>query len=299
MSRQYRDAPALRRALEDRLKRVADDTGTDLARRRRVVVFERIAARLAEDTASGWVLKGGAVMEFRLRERARTTRDIDLATLGDSRPDLDGPSVRELLIEALALDPDSDYFRFEVSPPIELKEDAAGRGGWRFSVKANLAGKVFDAVRVDVVARAEEILHTERLPLSNALEFAGTPQRYIEAVDRRQHFAEKLHALTREYGDRPNTRVKDLVDLVLIVESGIEPDATLWNAARHVFEVRGTHELPSQIPDPPPAWNETYPGLAEALTATDPQLVAGLALVSRFWEQAQRATGNTRNQQRD
>ncbi|MGH3933482.1 MAG: nucleotidyl transferase AbiEii/AbiGii toxin family protein [Pseudonocardiaceae bacterium] len=35
----------------------------------------------------------------------------------------------------------------------------------------------------------------------------------MEAVDLLQHFAEKLHALTREYPDRSNTRIKDLADL--------------------------------------------------------------------------------------
>lgn len=299
MSRQYQNAPALRQALEDRLKKAADDTGTDLARRRRVVVFERIAARLAEDTTSGWVLKGGAVMEFRLRERARTTRDIDFVVRGDSDPGFDGPTVRNVLIEALAADLDNDYFRFEISLPTKLQADTAGRGGWRYTVRAMLAGRVFDVVRVDVVARAEEILHTERLPLSNALEFAGIPQGHIEAVDRRQHFAEKLHALTRDYGNQPNTRVKDLVDLVLIIESGVEPDATLSNAARHVFEVRATHQLPTRIPDPPPAWNEVYPDIAEALTVTKAQFPAGLALVRRFWAKAQADTSSIPDQKRD
>ncbi len=36
----------------------------------------------------------------------------------------------------------------------------------------------------------------------------------VRAVDLNQHAAEKLHALTRQYGDRPNTRVKDLVDVL-------------------------------------------------------------------------------------
>jgi len=290
MSKRYREATALRRALEDRLKKSANDAGTDLARRRRIVVFDRIAARLGEDASSGWILKDGAVMEFRLRERARTTRDIDLATHGGGESDTDGPVVRDLLIEAPAVDTDGDYFKFTVSAPTELQSDSAGRGGWRFSVEVTLAGKVFATVRIDVVARAEEILLTERLLLPNTLEFAGTPQRHIEAVDRRQHFAEKLHALTREYGDRPNTRVKDLVDLVLIVESGLEPDAELWRTARYVFEIRATHELPLEISDLPPNWGEIYPGLAEELTSVEPELTAGLALVRSFWAQAQDAT---------
>lgn len=286
MTDRYRDTTALRRALEARLRQEATDTGTDLARRRRLVVFDRVAARLSVDSAAGWVLKGGAVLEFRLRDRARTTKDIDLAASPDGEPHLDGPAVRELLIDALSEDEDRDGFRFQVSPPVELKADAAGRGGWRFSVQSRLAGREFATIRIDVVARGEEIAMTERLPLPNLLAFAGTPPRDIEAVDRRQHFAEKVHALTRDYGGRPNTRVKDLVDLVLLIESGLTADVAVADAVRHVFAVRASHELPTTIPEPPPGWADTYPQLADGLTETPPRLDAALSLMRGFWADA-------------
>lgn len=287
MTGPYRDAMDLRRALEARLKQDADESGTDLARRRRLVVFDRMAARLTEDPAAGWVLKGGAAMEFRLTGRARTTKDLDLALRPEDGSDTDGDEVRDLLIEALSVDLDGDWFRFRVGAPVSLTADTAGRGGWRFSVEAHLAGKLFAGVRVDVVDRGEEIARTERIPLPNSLAFAGTPQRTIEAVDRRQHFAEKLHAFTRDYGDRPNTRVKDLVDLVLLAEDGLPGDGTLASAVRHVFAVRNTHDVPDELPDPPPLWRDSYPELARELT-TDipPTLDAALVLVRGLWAAA-------------
>ncbi|MEV1036578.1 nucleotidyl transferase AbiEii/AbiGii toxin family protein [Streptomyces sp. NPDC050204] len=287
MTGRYRDATALRRALEARLKQDADESGSDLARRRRLVVFDRMAARLAEDSAGGWVLKGGAVMEFRLTGRARTTKDLDLALRPEDGSDADGNEVRELLIDALDADLDNDGFRFRVSVPAPLTADIAGRGAWRFSVEAHLAGKLFAGVRVDVVDRGEEIARTERLPLPNTLDFAGTPQRAIEAVDRRQHFAEKLHAFTRDYGDRPNTRVKDLVDLVLLAEDGLPADAALVDVVQHVFAVRATHDVPEELPDPPPRWSDSYPELARELnTEIPPTLDAALALVRGLWATA-------------
>jgi hypothetical protein len=282
----YRDAAALRRALEARLKQDAIDFGTDLARRRRLVVFDRVAARLSADRRAGWVLKGGAVLEFRLRDRARTTRDIDLAACPDGEPALSGSAVRELLIDALAIDEDGDGLLFQVSPATELRTDAAGRGGWRFSVESRMAGRIFATVRVDVVARGEEIALTEQLQLPNLLEFAGTPPRQIEAVDRRQHFAEKLHAFTRDYGDRPNTRVKDLVDLVLLIETGMAADTGLIKAVEHVFAIRATHDVPEVPHDPPQGWSVIYPGLAEGLTEASPRLDAALDLVRGFWAEA-------------
>ncbi|OHV36800.1 hypothetical protein BBK14_14610 [Parafrankia soli] len=289
MTSRYGDATALRRAIEARLKQDAAATGTDLARRRRLVVFDRVAARLSVDAVAGWVLKGGAAMEFRLRSRARATKDMDLAARPDTEPELDGSAVRDLLITALSVDTDRDGFLFTVSTPIALKADAAGRGGWRFTVESRLAGRIFATIRIDVVARGDEIALTERLALPNMLEFAGTPPRDIEAVDRRQHFAEKLHALTRDYGDRPNTRVKDLVDLVLLVESGLAADETLSGAVRHVFAVRSTHKVPKILPEPPPHWTEIYPTQAAGLTETPPRLDAALALVRAFWAVASKS----------
>jgi hypothetical protein len=66
-----------RRALEARLKSEAESAGSDYARLRRIVVFDRIGARLSASD-QGWVLKGGTALEFRLGLRARATKDLDL-----------------------------------------------------------------------------------------------------------------------------------------------------------------------------------------------------------------------------
>lgn len=288
--KEYKDAAALRRALEARLKRQSDSDGTDLGRLRRRVVFDRLAARLSADLAGEWILKGGAALEFRLRDRARATKDLDLAVRAEGR---DGNAMRDALIDALAEDPDGDWFTFRVAAPVALVSDAAGRPAWRFSVEAGLAGKPFAGIRLDVAARGEEVAATEPLSLFGVLEFAGIPARAIEAVDRRQHFAEKLHAFSRDYGDRPNTRVKDLADLVLLIETGLTPDRELYGVVQHVFIVRATHPVPSALPDPPPLWRETYPPLAERLTETAPSLDAALGLLRDFWDKAVANTTGT------
>lgn len=281
MSR-YATAVDLRRALEARLKQRADETGTDLSRLRRIAVFDRIGARLSA-AEQGWVLKGGASLEFRLGIRARATKDIDLAL-----PDgpCDGETLREELIETLAVDVDGDGFVFSVKPPMALEPDAAGRPGWRFSVDSVLAGKTFASIRLDVVLRGEELAATERITLPGVLAFADVPPRTIESVDRRQHFAEKLHAFSRDYGTRPNSRVKDLVDMVLLIEDGLHPDRSLLDVVNHVFAARETQPVPQAIPDPPPVWAMEYPKLAEDRTLAEPDLTVALDLVRKFWAQA-------------
>lgn len=286
----YKDAVALRRALETRLKLESEDTGGDLGRLRRRVVFDRLAVRLSVDDGTQWILKGGAALEFRLKGRARATKDLDLAVTSGST---DGPTMRELLIDALSEDPDGDWFSFRVKEPTALAADGAGRGAWRFSVEAWLAGKVFASIRLDIAARADELAVTEQLELPGTLSFADIPARSIETVERRQHFAEKLHALTRDYGDRPNTRIKDLVDLVLLIEDGLQPERILVDVVRHVFTIRDTHPCPDTIPDPPPRWRTDYPELADGLTETASDLPSALALLRGFWSTAQNDASRT------
>ncbi|WP_283135441.1 nucleotidyl transferase AbiEii/AbiGii toxin family protein [Rhizohabitans arisaemae] len=287
MMSRYPNAVALRRAIEDRLKAKANESGMDLMRLRRLLIFDRICARFAMTVPGRWVFKGGTVLEFRMPNRARTTKDIDLA-LRDG--DLGDGELRDELIETLGADPDEDRFVFLVGTPTALHPDSGGRPGWRFGVQAELAGKPFGGVKLDIVARPEELTETEELRLPGFLDFAGVPPRFVEVVHPRQHFAEKLHALTRDYGDRPNTRVKDLLDLVLLIEDGLVPDAALVTACRHVFTVRATHDLPVQIGEPPPAWAGAYPGLAEGLTSIV-LLPKALDLVRGYWETALDSAG--------
>lgn len=52
----YRTAPAFRKALEDRLIRLAEDEGTDVQRLRRQVAFDRFLCRLFLHSGGSWVL---------------------------------------------------------------------------------------------------------------------------------------------------------------------------------------------------------------------------------------------------
>lgn len=94
----YGTPPALRAALEDRLRNQAQASGVDLQRLRRRVVVERLLVRLDDSAPGRWILKGGMAVELRLHDRARATRDLDLAVRGKvpTREHL-----RDLLVEAL------------------------------------------------------------------------------------------------------------------------------------------------------------------------------------------------------
>jgi hypothetical protein len=277
----YATPGALRTALEARLRSHGTSAAVDLDRLRRRAVFERLLVRLDHAMPGQWVLKGGMALEVRLGDRARTTRDLDLALRQAAEG---GEAVRERLIEAVADDPEGDGFEFRIGPARAIDVDEAGRPGWRFPVDARLDGRTFALVRLDVVARPEEISTTDRVRLRSVLAFAGFPDHEVEAVDPAQHFAEKLHALTRPWLERPNSRVKDLPDLVLLVGEGLEPTAELLATVEHVFVARASHEVPASLPDPPADWAERYATLAEELDLEPRTVAEAMALLRSFWE---------------
>ncbi len=276
----YGTPAAFRMALETRLATSSREAGIDLNRLRRRVVSERILVRLDDAQRGHWVLKGGMALEIRWRDRARATRDLDLATRVRAS---DADQLRAALAEILGRDPHGDWFQFALRSARALTADAAGRPGWRVPVEARLAGRQFAQVMIDVVARTEEIGGTERLPLPGVLAFAGLPSVSIEVIDRNQHFAEKLHALTQTYGDRPNTRTRDLIDLLMLVEDGLRPTSELHASVKHVFAVRGAHQFPVDIPDPPPDWIMTYPTLAADLDLEAKTIDHAMMDLRDFW----------------
>ncbi len=278
----YASPAAFRTGLEARLLKQSRDTGVDLGRLRRQVVFERLLARFARSEDAGWVLKGGMALELRMGNRARATRDLDLALRGAVPEGVTGEWIRSVLAEALTSDPDNDWFEFRILGDHPIMPKEADDDGWRFQINARLAGKTFERVRVDVVPESEESLETERLRLPAVLDFAGIGAVEIDAVGRREHFAEKLHALTRPR-TRPNSRVKDLADLVLLIDGGLPADAQLLGVARHVFETAGPHEIPREIKDPPEFWQQRYSQLVTDLELSAMTLDEAMKLLRTFW----------------
>jgi hypothetical protein len=75
--------------------------------------------------------------------------------------------------------------------------------------------------------------------------------------------AEKVHAYTRRYaGGRPSTRVKDLIDLVLIPSQFPFEAGPQGRALDATFGARGTHPVPSALPPPPAEWRSSFRRLA-------------------------------------
>lgn len=287
MSAKYTTATAIRAALDARLLEQARQQGRDPNWIRRRLAFTRLLVRLADQDAQAWVLKGGMAVELRRPGLARSTKDLDLVL----RPGLvDDPSnpveLHNVLVDALLEDSDGDGMVFNIALPSRLRDDAYGRPAWRFPVKCRLAGRQFAELKIDVVARPEEIGGVEQLELPDVLGFAGIPTRSVWVVDLRQQYAEKLHALTRSYETGESTRVKDLVDLVLLIEDGVPADAALAARVSHVFTVRKAHAVPTDLPAPPTAWQAPYTVLAQEIGLSDASYTNAHEIVAAHWQQA-------------
>jgi hypothetical protein len=202
---------------------------------------------------------------------SRTTLDMDLAT----RDERD--AVVEAMITASALDLD-DFFGFRV----EREESRDVGSTVRFRVHAELAGRPFDTVLVDVGLSDPEIWPAEEISSPGSLSFAGLPAVSVPVLSVEQHVAEKVHALTRMYaGDQRSSRIKDLVDLLLIGETFSLDGPRLSTALTVVFETRGSHVLPTRLPEPPATWK---PGLSRIIRdlGREESLNEVHVLVSRF-----------------
>lgn len=278
----YGTPQALRAALEQRLRNRSADTGVGLDRLRRRVLFERIVARLEAAEPGRWVLKGGMALEVRLRDDARLTKDIDLGLRDDIES---AANLHERLVDALAVDRDGDGFELLAAYPEVLGADGGGHLTWRVKVAASLADRPFHAIQMDISPRAHELVATDRLPLPNSLDFAGVPATVVEIVDVHRHAAEKFHAMLRDYGDRDNSRVRDLVDLVLLIEHDLLTATAVAASAREVWAERNGVEPPSALPTLPDSWPERYERLAAEHELDSKSFTAAQALVGRLWSE--------------
>jgi hypothetical protein len=257
-ARKYRTAAAFKQALEQRLRTVTD-AGTDLARKRQLLVFDRFLARIVDELGDAVTLKGGLAIELRL-ERARTTKDVDLRVIGS--PDAILDTLRKAVRREL-----HDFMIFTIRPDDrhpEIQNDGMQYGGLRFRAECSLAGKIYGRpFGVDVAFGDPMLGEPETMETEDLLAFAGVTPPTLQVYPVETHIAEKLHAYTMPRA-RTNSRVKDLPDLALIATAGTVDAGRLRAALEQTFTFRGTHDVPQRLPNPPTVWKTPYVSIARA-----------------------------------
>jgi Nucleotidyl transferase AbiEii toxin, Type IV TA system len=256
MTRRYASAVDFKQALEQRLRR--DATGPEIPRRRQLLVFQRLLARILPGLGRNLVLKGGLALEVRLGG-ARTTGDIDLVLFGAEATLLER-------LQALGQLDLGDFMTFEIQPK-KATPDVAGDGvrygGKRFRVEGKLAGKMFGApFGLDIVFGGHMLGAATAVTGEDYLGFAGIAAPEIHLLPIETHLAEKLHAYTLPRTS-PNSRVRDLPDMALLATVA-DPlhGHRITEAIQQTFRTRGTHDAPAVLPVPPDAWRTAYAALA-------------------------------------
>lgn len=184
------------------------------------------------------------------------------------------------LVAAQAIDL-GDFFVFRIERTDRL--DAALEGAAvRYHVTANLDGRRFETAIVDIGFGSPLVLPLDVIQGPDLLGFAGIESIQIPMLTLEQHVAEKLHAYTGTYaGRRSSTRIKDLIDLVLIRSTARLEAERLRQAIHLTFSDRERHPHPASLPDPPASWGPGYRVLADEV-GLDPEVATGYRLAADF-----------------
>ncbi len=156
--------------------------------------------------------------------------------------------VQDRLLDALDVDAD-DGLTFQVSAPRASPRTRPATLAGRSPSRSVLGGKVFASLRLDVVARSDEIAGAvgtiEVRPPILAERLSSTA---MPAVDVAQHAAEKFHAMARMYaGGRPAAGSRTWSTCVLLAEAELLPHPDLAGRLETVWQVRDGVPPPAQL----------------------------------------------------
>jgi hypothetical protein len=175
---------------------------------------------------------------------------------------LGATAAREDLLRAAAEDLD-DHFAFVLLGTEEVQEGGR-RLALRYRFEASVAGVAFEPLQVDVTTLAPEVWEVEPAQRPGLLSNVGLGPIEVMLVPLERQVAEKLHAYTRRYNGE-STRVRDLVDLVIIRQFETVDARRLRDEITRTFARRGTHPVPDRLPAPPADWARAFAGEAEVL----------------------------------
>jgi hypothetical protein len=278
---QYTSPQALRRALTDRLRRLAQEMpGGQLHDLQRQFAYDRLLFRVFTHDPESWVLKGATAMLARLGGRGRHTQDIDLYRQSGELAEAD-----RALRECAAVDA-GDWFRFTLSAGRVIQPQ--GARALRVPVTAYLGAAAFTSFHVDIITDGAMTSAPDVVGPLVAVDVPGllrVQYRVYPVVD---HVADKVCALVETHAGPTgellgSSRYRDLADLATFAHTASVDATTLADAIRSQAARRGLR-LPRAMALPAFGdWRAGYarvardvPGLAER------DVDSALAVASRF-----------------
>ncbi len=272
MTDPYQTPAAVESAIRSAAKKAArNDKSLSTQERIRLEYFHRFLCRIFSETPTdAWLLKGGTALLARVPS-ARATSDVDLF---NQRHSLAAALTELRRLAALDL---GDFFRFEyVSHTDSLGgKQQAYTEGIRVNFDVYLGVNKKDRLSVALVVKAVVTDTPETIIPSNLLPLPKLPQCKYRMYPLVDQMADKVCATLSVYNGYPSTRVKDLVDLVLLTLTQTIDGGRI--------EVAITREAASRgLPFPetftaPPDWDASYRKLASPIPDCKDYLTVALA----------------------
>ena len=201
--------------------------------------LERFLYRLSQSRyADQFLLKGALLFNLWFDMPHRATRDIDLLGFGASDLDSIGTTFREIanvyVADGITFDPDTVTVN-------EIRKDA-GFAGARVLLTGEIA-KARCKTQIDI--GFGDAVTPAPVSATYPVLIADLPAPQLRTYPVHTVVAEKLHAITLL--GMTNSRLKDYLDLVVLLEQEDLDPNTLANAIAATFARRGT-EIPSVLP---------------------------------------------------
>lgn len=243
----------------------------------RQFVYDRLLARLFHDPSAPWVLKGGNALMSREPVAARASLDLDLAAR-HAHDHLDSLVRSFETASELNL---GDHFRFVITNRREHRGDTQPNvAGYQLTLAAYCGIKKLDTIKIDLVT-GTLITGTPRPLTRSSLAIDGLDPVVVTVYPIADHVADKVCATAETHGatGRSSTRVRDLVDLVVIANTQPVDADDLARAIDLEWTHRGLPGTPAF--NPPATWASGYAGLARTTQgcATHPTFDAAVHFI--------------------
>lgn len=242
-----------RERLDKALYRVAREADVDELRLRRWVVFLALCGVLKraidESVISDYHVKGGAALELRFADRARTTKDMDVGLPGSRLDRFDA------LERAAALGFDDFTFRVKVPRDLELVDTV------RVDVAVAYRGRGVQTIQIDLGPSEESPVELVAPAIRGVAELGIPVPSPIRCISLDAQIAQKLHACTSPRLLATENRARDILDIIFLDMLGQIDPTSVRNACVRIFEQRAEHPWPPP-PEVPPAWKAELASLA-------------------------------------
>jgi len=230
----------------------------DGERRKNLQEWERLRAlqKKVSDEVSKKKKEGQEASELiaEMKKVSQEMKDLDVVVQEKEK------ALQDFLQNLVSIDT-KDFFDFIIGNTV-LDLENAPYGGYRFPIESRMAGRVFIKFEVDIAAGDTWLEPHGRVKTQDWFGFAGIEAPMIPVISQEQQFAEKMHAYTLPR-KTPNSRVKDLVDILLLIENDKLKTDRVKNALSKTFKRRNTHPIPPDLPKPPESWKTPFRKMAQ------------------------------------